>query len=126
MTDIADDDIPEVTLGWRLRIAMERSGLKAEDMAERLGVHRGTITRWTHDIGSPPRPIYVQSWANLCRVPYFWLAGDTYDRDPSGRQANAGAVARLTGGQKSSTRGWTRSTRRRQPALAAIPCRAAA
>jgi transcriptional regulator with XRE-family HTH domain len=72
----ADDGIPEITLGWRLRIAMERAGLKAEDMAAQLGVHRGTITRWTHDIGKPPRPIYLRHWAELCHVQFAWLAGE--------------------------------------------------
>jgi transcriptional regulator with XRE-family HTH domain len=72
----ADDGIPEITLGWRLRIAMERAGLKAEDMAAQLGVHRGTITRWTHDIGKPPRAIYLHRWADLCHVKYAWLAGE--------------------------------------------------
>lgn len=68
--------IPELTLGWRLRMAMERANLKAEDMAEQLGVHRGTISRWAHDIGKPPRAIYLQRWAELCQVRYEWLAGE--------------------------------------------------
>lgn len=72
----ARDGVPEITLGWRLRIAMERANLKAEYMAEELGVHRGTITRWTHDIGRPPRPIYLRHWADLCQVRFEWLAGE--------------------------------------------------
>lgn len=77
MSDIAaNDGIPEITLGWRLRMAMEKAGLKADYMAAELGVHRGTITRWTHDIGSPPRPIYLRHWAELCQVRYEWLAGE--------------------------------------------------
>lgn len=77
MSDVAaNEGIPEITLGWRLRIAMERANLKAEYMAEELGVHRGTITRWTHDIGRPPRPIYLRHWAELCGVRFEWLAGD--------------------------------------------------
>lgn len=70
------DGIPEVTLGWRLRMAMEMADRRAEDMAEELGVHRGTISRWTHDIGKPPRPIYLRHWADLCGVKYEWLAGE--------------------------------------------------
>lgn len=77
MSDIAaNDGIPEITLGWRLRMAMEKAGLKADYMAAELGVHRGTITRWTHDFGSPPRPIYLRHWAELCQVRYEWLAGE--------------------------------------------------
>ncbi len=65
--------VPEITLGWRLRIALERADIKADDMARELGVHRGTITRWTHDIGRQPRPIYLQRWADICGVSYGWL-----------------------------------------------------
>lgn len=68
--------IPEVTLGWRLRIALERADIKADAMAQVLDVHRGTITRWTHDIGRPPRRVYLEKWAEITGVPYAWLAGD--------------------------------------------------
>lgn len=99
MSNLATNDgIPDLTLGWRLRMAMERAGLKAEDMAEHLGVHRGTISRWAHDIGKPPRPIYLRHWAEICNVRYEWLAGeharptvtagvvgDTNNRQASGR-----------------------------------------
>lgn len=82
----AHDDVPQVTLGWRLRIALERADIKAEVMATELGVHRGTITRWTHEIGKPPRPVYLREWAAICGVPYAWLAGDAADTsDGSGR-----------------------------------------
>lgn len=121
MSDIdGHDDIPEVTLGWRLRIAMERAGLKAEDMAEQLGVHRGTISRWAHDFGSPPRTIYVQRWAQLCHVSYEWLVGDLEDRDPLMRSA-AGAKSRSTRrGRTASNRGCVTTTRRRTaPPIAA-------
>lgn len=80
MTDIATQtNVPAVTLGWRLRMSMEFAGLKADEMAARLHVHRGTITRWTHDIGSPPKAIYIERWAELTGVPLDWLqeAADT-------------------------------------------------
>lgn len=67
--------VPRVTLGWRLRMAMEQGDLEAKEMADLLGVHRGTITRWTHDIGKPPRPIYLERWADVCQVSYVWLVG---------------------------------------------------
>jgi transcriptional regulator with XRE-family HTH domain len=77
---IAHQGIPEVTLGWRLRMAMEHAGIKADEMSVSLGVHRGTITRWTHDVGRRPRVIYLQRWAQLCGVPYEWLAGEDLRR----------------------------------------------
>lgn len=75
MTDTAHAEIPSITLGWRLRISLDRAGLKAEDMAVRLDVHRGTVSRWMHD-DVAPRPIYLREWARICRVPVQWLAGD--------------------------------------------------
>ena len=110
MSDIAaNDGIPEITLGWRLRMAMERADLKAEQMAIELGVHRGTITRWTHDIGKPPRPIYLERWAALCNVRYEWLAG-AHARPT----AFAGAV-----GSGDNTQGSGRNTGEYAPAMAA-------
>lgn len=67
--------VPEITLGWRLRMSLERAGIKADDMAKRLGVHRGTVTRWTHDIGAQPRGIYLERWAEITEVPLAWLKG---------------------------------------------------
>jgi transcriptional regulator with XRE-family HTH domain len=105
MSDIATNDIPEITLGWRLRMAMERAGLKAEEMADMMDVHRGTITRWTHDIGAAPRPIYLQKWAEICRVRYDWLAGGAADRPRAG---NGGPIRRV---KTQSSRGCVRWTR---------------
>lgn len=80
--------IPEITLGWRLRMSMDHAGIKAEQMAAEFEVHRGTITRWTHDKGAPPRRRDLRDWANLCGVPYEWLVGDLFE-DPT---ANEGSV----------------------------------
>lgn len=114
MSDTAANDIPEITLGWRLRMAMERAGLKAEEMADLMDVHRGTITRWTHDIGSPPRSIYLQKWAEICRVRYDWLAGDA-DR-PRARVGSTIVRVRSQGNH-----GCTRTTRIRT-AHRAVTC----
>lgn len=99
----ASEAVPEITLGWRLRIAMERAGIKTDDMAHELGVHRGTVARWTHDVGAVPRDIYLQKWAALCGVPVTWLRGELYV-DPTSRPTVNGA---------SDTRRGTRSKTRR-------------
>lgn len=75
MADIAYMEVPAITLGWRLRISLDRAGIKAEEMAHELGVHRGTVSRWMHD-ETPPRTIYLREWARITRVPFEWLAGD--------------------------------------------------
>lgn len=93
MTDIAHAEVPAITLGWRLRISLERAGLKAEDMAVRLDVHRGTISRWMHD-DVAPRPIYLREWARICRVPFEWLAGDLGGH-PDVRAQNGGRGANI-------------------------------
>ena len=85
---------PAITLGWRLRIAMEHAGLKAEDMARELDVHRGTITRWTHDVGAAPRGIYVRQWAELTGVPFAWLVGEPGLRRASDTQQASGRITR--------------------------------
>jgi transcriptional regulator with XRE-family HTH domain len=81
--------IPEVTLGWRLRIALEAADIKADEMARILDVHRGTITRWTHDIGRPPRRVYLEKWAEITGVSYAWLAGDAAESALAGTPANS-------------------------------------
>lgn len=85
---------PAITLGWRLRIAMEHAGLKSEDMARELDVHRGTITRWTHDVGAAPRGIYLRQWAELCGVPFGWLVGEPGFRRASDSSQGSGRDTR--------------------------------
>jgi len=65
--------IPEWTFGWRLQRALAHGSVKGQEMAENLGVTRGTISRWCNDVGRPPRAAYVKQWALKCRVPYDWL-----------------------------------------------------
>ena len=107
MTDHAPQAVPEITLGWRLRIAMEHASIKADDMAAQLGVHRGTITRWTHDIGAAPRPVYLEKWASLCGVSLDWLAGESPFVLTAGRRSPSIARSR-----NQSSRGCMTMTRR--------------
>lgn len=83
-----------VTLGWRLRMAMERAEITRTEMAERLGVHPATITRWTHDEGEPPRQIYVERWAEVTGVQLDLLIGPDVELDPR---------SRAQGGERAST-----------------------
>ena len=73
MSTQAQGRVPRVTLGWRLKIALGEAGFKAEDMAAELGVSRQTVSRWMAGHGTPPRPIYVEKWAELCDVDPTWL-----------------------------------------------------
>lgn len=71
----AAETVPELTLGWRLQMALHHGNLRAWDMADILQVSRQTLTRWMHDL-SVPRWLDLQAWAQVCGVSLDWLAGD--------------------------------------------------
>lgn len=66
--------IPEWTLGWRLKRALDFADLSAQDMAAELGVHVGTISRWMND-RETPRRAYMMAWALRTGVPFGWISG---------------------------------------------------
>lgn len=74
-------EIPEWTLGWRLRRSLEHAGISVEEMGEDMGVSRSTMSRWLNDRGAPPKQPYLRLWALRTGVPFAWLA----DTDPTGR-----------------------------------------
>jgi len=77
-------NIPTWTFGWRLQRALAHGGVKGQDMADELGVTRGTVSRWCNDVGRAPRAAYVKQWALKCGVPYLWLIGqDTGPNTPA-------------------------------------------
>lgn len=79
--------IPEVTLGWRLQMAL--GDRKVQDMADALGVNRATVGRWMHDKGAPPRRVYLLQWALLTGVDAGWLeTGRVPDDGPEGGQVS--------------------------------------
>jgi transcriptional regulator with XRE-family HTH domain len=71
--------IPELTLGWRMQLALGRR-ISVEAIAEELGVSRSTVSRWINDRGAPPRAAYLKMWALRTGVPYEWLAGPDFRR----------------------------------------------
>lgn len=72
-TNPVDDRIPQITLGWRLQMALAQGDLSVQEMADNLGVSRSTISRWLHDDGMPPRAAFVKQWALASRVSLEWL-----------------------------------------------------
>lgn len=72
MTTQALERVPEITLGWRLRIALGTSGLSVEDMAKHFQVSRQTIGRWTRD-DATPKKLYLREWARLTGVSLHWI-----------------------------------------------------
>lgn len=65
--------VPEVTLGWRMKIALGDRSI--QEMCDLLGVHRATIGRWIADKGAPPKIAYLRQWALATGVNYEWLCG---------------------------------------------------
>lgn len=78
-TDLEELGIPEVTLGWRLQMALAKVDMQSADMADELGVHRATVSRWMNERGAPPKTAYIKQWAIRCGVDYEWLATGLVD-----------------------------------------------
>src|SRR5690349_14937165 len=73
---------PELTLGWRLKMALDAGGVSALGMANHIGVTRQTVSRWMADKGSPPHRGYLIAWADATGVPLGWLESGKWP-DPS-------------------------------------------
>lgn len=71
MTDL---DTPVWTLGDRLRKAREHAGLNQQEMADALGVTRGTLAGYEHDVREPRRAVVV-AVSQLTGVAVEWLEG---------------------------------------------------
>lgn len=96
--------VPEFTLGWRMRLALETGGLSVQEMAIRLGYSRSTISRWLND-QDPPRPAIKAQWCLLTGVSLDWL--ETGEGDPSPdppRGVRQGELAALTERKRSRAR----------------------
>lgn len=93
---LQDDEVPEWTLGWRLRRALDHADMTAEQMADELSVSRQTMSRWMHDRGGPPKPIYLRQWALRCNVSVQWLeTGMTTGPTPKGGRAGPRKARKL-------------------------------
>lgn len=85
--------MPALTLGWRLRMAMEHAKKSRQDMADALGVSPGQVTRWTHDDGTPRRA-YVAQWALITGVSVDWLETGKVSSEPSSPPPEGGDALR--------------------------------
>ena len=65
--------VPQLTLGWRLKLALSTAGIQAGAIATDLGVDRATVSRWMGDRGAAPKRAYLRQWAWITRVDYDWL-----------------------------------------------------
>lgn len=61
MTNQAHErDIPALTLGWRIKMALAHGNVSRDRIAEQLGVNKATVTRWSSDAGVPKRAFLAQ------------------------------------------------------------------
>lgn len=95
-------------IGRRLREAREKMGLDRPALAERLGVHTGSIARWETG-GSVPIPYHMERIAEWAEVEPAWLrhgsrddegvvGGDDVEREAEDIFSSFDAVARFLGG----------------------------
>lgn len=103
MSAMTTDAVPELTLGWRLQMAMRHAGLTALEMSQEMEVGRDTVARWLHDETVPHR-LFLQAWAERCQVNYDWLAGIPAPKVARGTGERAGRDT-VTDNKKSTERG---------------------
>lgn len=75
--------IPQLTLGWRLRMALSDSTHSRASLATELGYSESQLTRWMGDHGAP-RPAVLRQWAAACGVSASWLRTGDGSTDPTG------------------------------------------
>lgn len=107
MTTLQAGDIPQLTLGWRLKMALEHGGIKRGEIAEALGVDESTVSRWCAGRGKAPAKAFIKIWAEETRVSLAWLetgqSGDGGGTPPSGlpHEDKSAALSRLAARKRS-------------------------
>jgi DNA-binding XRE family transcriptional regulator len=105
--------IPELTLGWRLRMARETTGMGVREFAAHIGVSPDTLTSAEHD-ARKVRQITLNAYVLATGVDRDWLmtgAGSpmgptdgTTAPSSKGGQGDGDALARLTRSKISRSR----------------------
>lgn len=94
MSDMATQtasNIPQWSLGDRLRKAREDAGIKQDEMARRLAKSRGAVSGWESDLHRPD-VLAIRAWAHESGVPVWWLLG----QEPTDRAASAGYPGQMS------------------------------
>lgn len=85
MTEIADyAEVPKLTLGWRIQMALDHGHLKHKDLMDKFEVSRETVSRWCRDAGAPPKKFVLNEIAVMCHVSPRWLIDGGDPRHPDG------------------------------------------
>lgn len=70
-----------ITLGVRLKTARISAGLEQADIAQKLGVNRGTVSNWERGVSEPGATPFVR-WAEITGQPLEWLAAGVVVHPP--------------------------------------------
>jgi transcriptional regulator with XRE-family HTH domain len=77
-------DIPPLTLGWRIQMALAHGQLKHADLMAKFEVSRETVSRWCHD-ASKPKKFILNEIAVMAGVSPRWLIdGTDHPHNPDG------------------------------------------
>lgn len=115
MTTNVDDAgglIPELTLGWRLRMARETTGMGLRDFATHIGVSPDTLTSAEKD-RRKVRSITINAYSLATGVNRDWLQtgqGQPGAPNPGPGQPSEDKLTRLTEQKRARTHG-ARTTR---------------
>lgn len=88
--------VPEVTLGWRLKMALGSAGMTVQEMADETGMSRQQLSRYLNDKGERPRRAILVTWALRTGVPVEWLVTGTEptENGPEGTRVQENALGR--------------------------------
>lgn len=125
MTTTQENARPQLTLGWRLQMAMKHADLTALDMAGEMEVSRDTVARWIHD-ETQPHKFFLQAWATRTGVDYDWLVGtEVAATDPKTARGTGESAGRgpITDNKSSAELRRERPARRRRDRSSYPYCR---
>lgn len=74
-------EISNVEIGKRIKMAREEKGLTKRELAERIHIHESNVGRYENgEVKGIKLPI-IQAMANVLGVSPMWLAGKTDDKN---------------------------------------------
>lgn len=87
--------IPEWDVADRMRKALRESSVGVQEIADYLGVTRGTVSSWINGRITPSRQT-LRLWALKCGVRYEWIKDGALCPEGSLARDSAGAKSRCT------------------------------
>lgn len=85
MTMMQTGIVPPIELPLGLELARRHAGLTQKELADQLGLSRGSVQGYEQGLRMPKRPT-LMAWASLTGVSYEWLAGLQYTPSDSNRE----------------------------------------